>query len=254
MRAYRRKSERASQSQEVYEYIKKKKNIESLRVGYVKPRQVFTAEEEGKMASYLLKCAEIYFGLLPIEVKKLEYQYGVQLNAKNIPPSRHQINMAGIDWFQNFMRRNPHLSLRIPEETSSSRATSFNKPNVNSFFEIYQRLLQKYQFNASRIWNIDETGVTTVQKPKKIVAARGQKQIGAITSAERGTLVTLACASNAAGNFIPPMFVFPRLKYSEMFIRGGPPDCLGADICEVNLITKNNRELKEIKLANKKVF
>lgn len=257
MRVYKRKSERATQSQEVYElaaaevlekkcsirrasqtfglchvslyrYIKKKKSNESLRVGYVKPRQVFTAEEEGKMASYLLKCAEIYFGLLPIEVRKLAYQCGVQLNAKNIPPSWYQNNMAGTDWFQNFMRRNAHLSLRTPEATSLSRATSFNKTNVNSFFEIYQRLLQKYQFNASRIWNIDETGVTTVQKPKKIVAARGQKQIGAITSAERGTLVTLACASNAAGNFIPPMFVFPRLKYSEIFIRGGPPDCIGA--------------------------
>lgn len=163
------------------------------------------------MASYLLKCAEIYFGLLPIEVRKLAYQCAVQLNAKNIAPSWHQNNMAGTDWFQNFMRKNPHLSLR------TSEATSFNKTNFNSFFEIYQRLLQKYQFNVSRIWNIDETGVTTVQKPKKIVAARGQKQIGAITSAERGNLVTLACASNAAGNFIPPIFVFSRLKYSEMF-------------------------------------
>ncbi|CAK1554973.1 unnamed protein product [Leptosia nina] len=81
-------------------------------------------------------------------------------------------------------------------------------------------------FDASQIWNIDETGVTTVQKPKKIVAAHGQKQIGAITSPERGTLVTLACATSAAGNLIPPMFVFPRLKYSDMFIRGGPPDCI----------------------------
>ncbi|KAF5282314.1 hypothetical protein FQR65_LT14368 [Abscondita terminalis] len=120
--------------------------------------------------------------------------------------------MAGTDWFQNFIPRNPHFSLRTPKGTSLSRATSFNKTN----------------FNASRIWNIDETEVTMVQKPKKIVAARSQKQIGAITSAEKGTLVTLVCASYAAGNFIPPMFVFARLKYPEMFIRGGPPYCIGA--------------------------
>ena len=31
------------------------------------------------------------------------------------------------------------------------------------------------EFTPSRIWN--ETGVMTVQKPKKVVAARGQKQI-----------------------------------------------------------------------------
>lgn len=257
MREYKRKTERATQSQEVYElaaaevldkkcsirnasknfglchvslyrYIKKKKNNENPKIGYVKPRQVFTEEEEVKMSSYILKCAEIYFGLLPMEIRKLAYECAVQLSAKNIPPSWHLNKSAGPDWFQNFMRRNPHLSLRTPEATSMSRATSFNRTNVTSFFETYQRLFEKYEFSASRIWNIDETGVTTVQKPKKIVAARGQKQVGAITSAERGTLVTLACAANAAGNFIPPMFIFPRLKYSEMFIRGGPPDCIGA--------------------------
>nr|XP_053616775.1 uncharacterized protein LOC128678900 [Plodia interpunctella] len=257
MREYKRKTERATQSQDVYElaaaavaenecslrqaskdfglchvslyrYIKKKKNNENPKVGYVSCRQVFSGEEECKLSSYILKCAEIYFGLLPTEIRKLAYQCAVHLNAKNTPSSWKKNNSAGPDWFQNFMRRNPHLSLRTPEATSMSRATSFNKTNVASFFEVYKRLLEKNQFSASRIWNIDETGVTTVQKPKKIVAARGQKQVGAITSAERGTLVTLACAANAAGNFIPPMFIFPRLKYSEMFIRGGPPDCIGA--------------------------
>ncbi|GBP12707.1 hypothetical protein EVAR_10346_1 [Eumeta japonica] len=110
-----------------------------------------------------------------------------------------------------------------------SRSTSFNRTNVNAFFEKYQGLLQRHEFSACRIWNMDETGVTTVQKPNKIVGACGQKQVGAITSAERGTLVTLACAAKAAGNFIPPMFIFPRLRYSEMFIHGGPPDCIRAD-------------------------
>lgn len=49
-----------------------------------------------------------------------------------------------------------------------------------------------------------------------------------ITSAERDTLVTLACAINASGNSIPPMFVFPRLRYTDIFVRCGPPDCIGA--------------------------
>lgn len=40
------------------------------------------------------------------------------------------------------------------------------------------------------------------------------------TSAEWRTLVTLACADNSASNFIPLMFIFPRLKYSEMFNPG----------------------------------
>ncbi|KAL1251473.1 hypothetical protein QQF64_019269 [Cirrhinus molitorella] len=74
---------------------------------------------------------------------------------------------------------------------------------------------------------MDETGITTVQKPEKILARRGQKQVGAVTSGERGTLVTVACAVNALGNAIPPHFVFPRVNFHLHFIRDGPPGCTG---------------------------
>lgn len=60
---------------------------------------------------------------------------------------------------------------------------------------------------------MDETGVTTVQKPNRVIAGRGFKQIGRITSAERGALVTMAVAVSAAGNSIPPFFVFPRAHF-----------------------------------------
>jgi len=75
---------------------------------------------------------------------------------------------------------------------------------------------------------MDETGVTTVVKPSKVVATKGVKQIGAVTSGERGTLVTVAVAVSASGNSIPPMFIFPRLQYKDQFIRDGPPGCIGA--------------------------
>lgn len=39
---------------------------------------------------------------------------------------------------------------------------------------------------------MDESGVTTVQKPDRLVARRGFKQVGSLTSGERGSLVTLA--------------------------------------------------------------
>jgi len=33
---------------------------------------------------------------------------------------------------------------------------------------------------------------------------------------------------NATGNFIPPMFIFPRVNYKDFFIRGSPTGCIGA--------------------------
>lgn len=50
----------------------------------------------------------------------------------------------------------------------------------------------------------------------------GKKQVGSVTSAERGELVTVVCAVNAAGNAIPPMFIFPRMRYKDRFMVGAP--------------------------------
>jgi hypothetical protein len=78
------------------------------------------------------------------------------------------------------------------------------------------------------IYNVDETGISTVQKPNKVIAKKGKKQVGSITSQERGTLVTMCLAVNAVGNTIPPMFIFPRLKFQDHFVRDGPVGCIGS--------------------------
>lgn len=57
---------------------------------------------------------------------------------------------------------------------------------------------------------MDETGVATVLRPKKILVQKGAKQVSAITSAERDEMITFAVAVNAQGNTVPPMFIFPR--------------------------------------------
>ena len=89
--------------------------------------------------------------------------------------------------------------------------------------EVYAR----DQYGPERIWNVDETGCTTVHKPAKVLATTGAKQVGAIVSAERGQLVTLCCAVNAVGNSVPPMFIFPRVNYRDNFVNGGPVGCVG---------------------------
>ncbi|XP_029347179.1 uncharacterized protein LOC115034416 [Acyrthosiphon pisum] len=169
----------------------------------------------------------MYFGLSPIAIRKLAFDFSQKLNLK-VPKTLTDKNQAGIDWFSAFLKRNPTLSIRQPEATSISRAMNFNRANVKLFMDKYESVMLKYKFEAQHIYNLDGTGITTVQNTEKVVALQGKKQIGAITSGECGTLVTMCLAVNATGNFIPPMFIFPRVNYKDFFIRGGPAGCIGA--------------------------
>ncbi|GFR64707.1 tigger transposable element-derived protein 6-like protein [Elysia marginata] len=56
----------------------------------------------------------------------------------------------------------------------------------------------------------------------------GTKRVGSVTSAERGELVTVVHGISAAGVVIPPMFIFPRVKYNERFIVEAPNGSTGA--------------------------
>ncbi|XP_065673986.1 uncharacterized protein LOC136090937 [Hydra vulgaris] len=80
---------------------------------------------------------------------------------------------------------------------------------------------------TSQIWNVDETGVSTFVKPNKIVAVKDKRNVGAMTSGERGTNVTMITAVSATGNTMPPMFVFPRKNYKDYFANNVSLDCIG---------------------------
>ena len=88
--------------------------------------------------------------------------------------------------------------------------------------------MDRQKFESHDIWNVDEAGISTVQMASKIVAVKGTKQVGALTSDERGQMITLCFAVNATSYSVPPMLVFPRKKFKDYFIRNGPNGCVGA--------------------------
>lgn len=110
-----------------------------------------------------------------------------------------------------------------------SRGTSFNHQTyVGRFFDNLDYVHKRFgPFPPERIWNQDETGVTTVQNPPKVVTPKGVKQIGTVTSAERGELITVSACVNALGNHIPPMMVFPRVKFRDYMLKGAPSGTIG---------------------------
>lgn len=193
--------------------------------------QIFTDDEEAALALYLIKCSKMCYGLTVASTREFAYKFAIANNKKinNINPQSWEDNKkAGLEWIRLFRKRQTNISLRTPEATSITRATSFNKHNVQIFFNNLQRALSKHKFEVTQIYNCDETAVTTVQKPPKILATCGDKQVGKITSAERGTLVTMCNTICANGTYTPPMFVFPRHNFKPHMLNGAPPGSKGA--------------------------
>ena len=75
-----------------------------------------------------------------------------------------------------------------------------------------------------QIYNADETGVSRVHSPKmKILARRGQKTVWSLTSGERGRTHTILMCGSAAGHYIPPLIIFPRVRMNDKLKTGAPP-------------------------------
>lgn len=222
----------------LYDYVKKTKveGADNIKlVPTFRVRQVFSEEMEKSLSSYLIKCSNMFYGMQPKQVRKLAFEFAMQ-NKLKVPSTWTDRKIAGRDWFSGFLYRNSNLSIRRPEATSLARMTSFNKTNINEFFDKLESLYRRNNFTATEIYNLDEvskyanpkyfleftnisyssqTGITTVQRVQRVVGKKGQHQIGQVTSRERGELVTqvgIICASGAA---LPPVWVFPRKRYDE---------------------------------------
>ena len=152
------------------------------------------------------------YGLSLKDLRKLANVFAEKASAHH--PFKKEVKMAGKDWAKSFLERHG-LCISQPQATSVSRVIGFKRPQVDRFFSLYKECLEEHEYMPSKIWNMDETGVTTIQKPGQILAEKGMRQVGKATSAQRCELVTLICAFNAAGGFLPPMYIFPRKRMIE---------------------------------------
>lgn len=181
---------------------------------------IFSPEQEKELCAYLTKLDSLFFGLTRSDFLELVYQYA----AKNNIAHPFKNGKAGDDWFSGFKSRHPEIVLRSPEPTSLARTRGFNRPQVDLFYTNYWDLLEKHNFDATTIYNMDETGIkSSTTKPPKVLSVKGKKQVGVISSAERGQLTTVICCCNAAGTFIPPFFIFARKRMQERLLDGAPP-------------------------------
>jgi hypothetical protein len=74
--------------------------------------------------------------------------------------------------------------MRNPEGISAARVKGFTSENVARGFDVYESELRKVNHPVHRIFNVDETGITTVQhRQSKFVNMKGKKELTSLTSA-----------------------------------------------------------------------
>lgn len=186
----------------------------------------FTQEMEEELCSYIKTIDNMFYGLTSRALRSLAFEFA----EKNKLEHRFDktSKMAGKGWLRGFLKRHKDVTLRQPTATSLARAVGFNKPQCKRFYDNLSQLMKKYNFPPHAIYNMDESGFSTVpNKPPKVFSTKGKKCVNKISSAERGTNVTVVCAMSASGQYIPPAFIYPRKRMKAELLDGAPPSSIG---------------------------
>lgn len=205
--------------------LRKKLEENDFKLPRLGRKPVFPQETEAELKDYVLLLSKLFYGLTPVGLRRLAFRYA---ELHNITHNFNQEKgLAGKAWLYGFLNRFPEIKLRQPEGTSLNRIASFNKEAVGAFYSNLQVLMQKFKFEANRVFNVDETSITTVQaKCPKVYGAKGAKKVGSAISGERGRTITGVFCISAAGNYIPPMLIYPRKRMPATLQKNGPVGAL----------------------------
>ena len=122
------------------------------------PSTGLTAEEEDALMQTASKWRKLDMGLGGC------YEDSVAERSRRSHPFKD--GMAGRGWLDVFLQRHPRLTLRTPHNLRFARARASTNATINLFF---LNLLSK----PMQVYNADETGITVVHKPGRVLAEPG---------------------------------------------------------------------------------
>ena len=113
-------------------------------------------------------------------------------------------------WWRGLKKRHPEFSLRSPEPTSSGRHMAMTRLRISRYYAELKSVLEENNLKdrGTKIWNMDETGLSLSHKPPKVIAKKNSESVHSKTSLSRELITVIACG-NAEGVVIPPHVIIP---------------------------------------------
>lgn len=142
---------------------------------------------------------------------------------------------SGKKWLRLFLQRHPDITLRTPEHLSNGQA-SVTESDIRTHLEKIETRLRNEGASdvlddPSRIFNTDESGVALNPSGRRVLAARGTRQVGSRGGSDKEN-VTVLVTGSAAGALAPTAILLKRKRLPPALT-----DLVGDDFC----LLKNNR-------------
>ncbi|XP_045203754.2 uncharacterized protein LOC123556821 [Mercenaria mercenaria] len=183
-------------------------------------KPLFSVDEEEKLVKHISYMADIGYGYNVSKIKYMARDYALHLG--KVVKSAESLSDC---WFYDFVKRWPNLKIAKPQKLAISRAKSASRQTIDNYYCELESILKEHNLldKPERIFNIDETGVSTEHQPPKVVCSKDTTP-QAVTS-PRSSLVTIIAGGNAIGNSIPPYFVFSGKRWNPEFLQDA---CVGS--------------------------
>ena len=191
------------------------------------PGGVLGQDNEKRLVLHIQRLANMGFAPDQRTVRRLAFQFAENLQLKH--PFNQRNRAAGYDWMLSFLERNPNLSVRQSQGLSVARGQGLCREEVGRFFTLLEEIMDKYNLHGkpANIFNMDESGIQLINKPGKVVTAKGSKNVNVLTSGEKGETITVIACNNAEGRFLPPVLVLKGVNKRRDICDGLPP---GSDV------------------------
>uniref|UniRef100_A0A2C9KNC9 DDE-1 domain-containing protein n=1 Tax=Biomphalaria glabrata TaxID=6526 RepID=A0A2C9KNC9_BIOGL len=132
-----------------------------------------------------------------------------QIELPNRSESKGKVELPNRQWLSSFWARHPEL----PPNTDLRRKIDLITPcAVDLWFQKFHKAIDAIDpsilSSPNRVFNADEMGFQFDTKSKTVKTCKGSKNSYKITS-DNSTQVTVLACCNAAGQYIPPLLIYP---------------------------------------------